>query len=90
MNIFDVFQLLGGVALAGSYVPQIIHLHKTKDSTSQSTPFWIILVCGLLLMWVNAMHLTKVGIYSYAITQTLNVLGSVIVLIQTCAYKKKK
>lgn len=87
MNIFDTCQLLGGVLLAGSYIPQILQLHKTKNSDSQSLAFWGILTGGLVLMLINALHLVRLGVYSYAITQILNVLGASIVLIQSKKYK---
>lgn len=90
MNIFDYLQLVGGMILAVSYVPQIIKTYKVKKVDEISLAFWSMLFVGLSLMEVNALHLMSLGVYSYAITETFNVLLCGIFTGQVIYYGKIK
>lgn len=90
-TIMDIFQLLGGFLLGISYIPMIKLLFKTKSAKNQSISFWIILVVGLFLFELNALYLLlTLGQFSYAISQTINLVFASIVLIQLLIYKNRK
>lgn len=89
-TLFSTLQLIGGVVLVISYLPMIKLLHKTKSAENQSLSFWIILDIGMILFELNALYLAvTLGQYSYAISQSLNLLCGVIVLVQLLVYRKK-
>lgn len=88
MNTFDLLQLIGGVLLAGSYIPQIIKTAKIKMVEEISLAFWSVLFIGLVFMEINALHLISLGTWSYAVTETLNVIGCGIFLAQVIYYRK--
>ena len=90
-TLFSTLQLIGGILLFASYIPLIILLYKTKSADNQSLSFWIILDTGMLLFELNALYLAiTLNQWSYAISQSLNLLCGVIVLIQLLVYRKNK
>lgn len=89
--LFSALQLIGGVVLLISYLPMIKLLHTTKSSENQSISFWIILDIGMTLFWLNALYLAiTLGQLPYLISQSLNLLCGVIVLVQLLIYRKNK
>jgi MtN3 and saliva related transmembrane protein len=89
MNFFDMLQLIGGTLLALSYLPQIYKTFKVKRVDEISLAFWSVLFAGLCLMEINAVHLISLGTWSYAITETFNVLLCGIFLFQVIYYTIK-
>lgn len=89
MTIFDYLQLIGGTILAVSYLPQIYKTYKVKKVDEISLTFWGMLFIGLTLMEMNAVHLIKLGTWSYAITETFNVALCGIFLGQVIYYRIK-
>jgi uncharacterized protein with PQ loop repeat len=90
-TLMSTLQLIGGIVLFISYLPLIRLLHKTKSAENQSLGFWIILDIGMMLFEVNALYLAiTLGQYSYAISQSLNLLCGIIVLVQLLIYRKNK
>ena len=90
-TLFSTLQLIGGVVLVISYLPMVKLLHTTKSSENQSISFWVILDIGMILFWLNAMYLAiTLNQYSYAISQSLNLLFGIIVLVQLLIYRKNK
>lgn len=90
-TLFSTLQLIGGVVLVISYLPMVKLLHTTKSSENQSISFWVILDIGMILFWLNAMYLAvTLNQYSYAISQSLNLLFGIIVLVQLLIYRKSK
>lgn len=89
MNLFDLLQLIGGTLLAFSYLPQIHKTYKVKRVDEISLLFWSVLFVGLCLMEINALHLITLGTWSYAITETFNVLLCGIFLGQVIYYRHK-
>lgn len=88
-TLFSTFQLVGGVVLFISYLPMIKLLYTTKSARNQSISFWIILDIGMILFELNALYLAiTLGQLSYAISQSLNLLCGIIVLIQLLVYRK--
>lgn len=89
--IMSTLQMIGGGFMLASYIPQIKMLLESKSSENQSIKFWVILDIGMLLFDLNAIYLMiALGQYSYAVTQTLNLLCGVIVLALLLKYRKKK
>lgn len=89
--IFSTLQLIGGGFMVMSYIPMVKLLHKSKSSKNQSIGFWIILDIGMFLFELNALYLAfTLGQWSYAISQSLNLLFGVIVLTQLLIYRKNK
>ena len=89
--LFGTLQLIGGIVLVISYLPMIKLLHKTKSAENQSLSFWIILDLGMILFELNALYLAiTLNQWSYAISQSLNLLCGIIVLIQLLVYRKNK
>lgn len=90
-TFFSTLQMIGGVFMLASYVPQINMLLESKSAENQSIKFWVILDIGMLVFDLNAIYLMiALGQYSYAITQTLNLLCGVIVLVLLLIYRKNK
>lgn len=90
-TLFSTLQLIGGMVLFISYLPMIKMLHKTKSAENQSLSFWIILDLGMILFELNALYLAiTLNQLSYAISQSLNLLCGIIVLIQLLVYRKNK
>lgn len=86
--MFDTLQLIGGTLLALSYVPQIYKTNKIKRVDEISKAFWTILFIGLCLMEINALHLISLGTWSYAVTESFNVLLSGTFVAQIYYYSK--
>lgn len=90
-TLFSTLQLIGGGFLVVSYFFTISLLCKTKSSKNQSLSFWIILDTGMTLFWLNSLYLAiTLQQYSYFISQSLNLLFGIIVLIQLLVYRKNK
>lgn len=83
----DFAQLLGGFILAGSYVPQIVQIYKTKCVDGISLAFWGWLTLAVMLIEANAI---ATGQMSFIIAQTLNLIGSITITLQVLKYRKKK
>jgi len=89
--LLELIPILATVFLTICYVPQIIKIHKTKDVSSQSLMFWILLSIALGLLWTNAfMIFTAFGTFGYLITETLNLGLALVVLGQVISYRKEK
>lgn len=90
-TLFSTLQLIGGIVLVISYLPMVKLLHTTKSSKNQSISFWVILDIGMVLFWLNALYLAiTLGQLPYLISQSLNLICGVIVLIQLLIYRKNK
>ena len=90
-TLFSTLQLIGGIVLVLSYLPMIKLLYKTKSAENQILSFWIILDLGMILFELNALYLAvSLNQWSYAVSQSLNLLCGIIVLIQLFVYRKNK
>lgn len=82
--------ILATIFLTICYIPQIVKTAKTKDVSSMSVLFWLILNLALLIMWANAVLIfVRTGIYGTVITETLNEGLALVVLIQVLVYRKR-
>lgn len=88
--MLEVVPLLATVVLAVTYVPQIVKNYKTKDVSSISILFWILLSISLGLLWINSLMIfIAFGTFGYLVTETINLGLAIVVLIQVIIYRKK-
>ncbi|HDR4373504.1 MULTISPECIES: PQ-loop repeat-containing protein [Bacillus cereus group] len=88
--LLELLPIIATVFLSICYIPQIVKNYKTKDVSSISLWFWVLLNIALTLMFTNAfMIYNKFGTYGYLITETFNLGLAMIVLIQVLIYRKK-
>ncbi|EML6324935.1 PQ-loop repeat-containing protein [Bacillus cereus] len=88
--LLELLPIIATVFLSICYIPQIVKNYKTKDVSSISLWFWVLLNIALTLMFTNAfMIYNKFGTYGYLITETFNLGLAMIVLIQVLVYRKK-
>lgn len=90
-SIASTSQLICGLLMTISYIPQIKLLIKTKSCENQSFGFWIILDTAMILGLINSMYFAIcLGEYSYLISQSLNLLCGLIVLGLLICFKNNK
>lgn len=88
--LLELLPIIATVFLSICYIPQIVKNYKTKDVSSISLWFWMLLNIALTLMFTNAfMIYNKFGTYGYLITETFNLGLAMIVLVQVFIYRKK-
>ena len=85
--IGNFINTIGAIFLVASYIPQISMLLKTKKSDGMSVKFWVILIIGMTGMLIN-MLINKISAF-IILTQFLNVVLALIVLLLVLKYKKK-
>ena len=91
MNIFDVYQLLGGIILTAGQIPQIIQLIKTKSSRDLNLITYFMIFLGILLMEIYAINWVLNGSgHAYLITNTISLIESIIIFLLAWKYKNKK
>jgi uncharacterized protein with PQ loop repeat len=87
--LMELLPILATIFLTICYLPQIIKIHKTKDVSSQSLWFWILLCIALSLMFTNAFMIYEAfGTYGYLVTETINLGLALTVLGQVIKYNK--
>jgi uncharacterized protein with PQ loop repeat len=89
--LLNILPTIAGILLGVTYIPQIMKTYKTKDVSSMSLSFWIILNCALLCLVVNAevVFLTK-GVWGLIATEVFNEGLALVMLIMVLKYRKKK
>jgi MtN3 and saliva related transmembrane protein len=88
--MYDFIQLFGGIILTSGYLPQIMKIYKTKDATAISIPFYCLLVFGICLYEIYAVHLfINQNIYAFLVTNTMSLISSIIILLMVVFYNKK-
>ncbi len=55
-NLFELSGVIGGIIIAGSYIPQIYKLLKTKTARGISTIFVTALLVGSLLLLIYSLY----------------------------------
>lgn len=95
-TLFSFIGTLGAAFLVASYIPQIRHLHKVKDSTGMSVSFWAILSLGIFFLLVNLVFVSWVGgpaVFVKALiniaAQVINLVLALVSLVMVLKYKKK-
>jgi len=87
--MYDIIQLFGGFILTAGYIPQMVKIYKTKDASAISIPFYCLLIIGIILYEIYAIHLATIGIYAFLITNTMALISSVSILIMVLFYNRK-
>lgn len=89
--LLNLLPTIAGILLGVCYVPQIVKTYKTKDVSSMSLAFWIILNCALSFLVINAIEvfITK-GVWGLIATETFNEGLALVMLIMVITYRKNK
>ena len=82
----NLINTLGAFFLIASYLPQITMLLKTKNSNGMSVSFWVILIIGMTGLLIN-MIISGASLMVW-LTQAINILLAVIVLVLVLRYRK--
>lgn len=88
--IFDLIQLVGGLMLSYSYVPQIIKIYKLKSARDVSLGMYVLCALGTALFEIYALYLFlnySLGI-TLLFTNTLSVLLSTTTIFLIKRYQK--
>jgi uncharacterized protein with PQ loop repeat len=86
INVFTIIGILANVLMIVAYVPQIIHLAKTKDSTGQSITAWLTWLTGDFFLLAYAISIKDPIVISLA---TLYIVFTLISLYYMFKYKPK-
>lgn len=87
--LLNILPQIGTILIGLMYVPQIIKTHKTKDVTSMSLAFWIMLTMALTVMTINATAIfVLTGAFGFLITEIVNLVLAIVVLWQVLIYRK--
>lgn len=91
MNIFDIFQLTGGIILTFGYIPQIVQILKTKSVKDLNITTFASVVLGILLMELYACNLYfyKGSGFMFLITNTMALTCASTVLILIVVYRDR-
>lgn len=88
--LLNVLPQIGTVLIGAMYIPQIMKTYKTKDVSSMSFAFWLMLVCALSVLTINAIVVFIVfGTYGFLITEAVNLTLALVVFIQYLKYRNK-
>lgn len=78
------------VLLVVCYIPQIVHLLKTKKTEGLSIPFWVLLILALLTFTAfNVCLFIKFGTFFGIITEGANSLLAIVVFSLLLKYRQK-
>ena len=83
----NILSTTGTIALAVSYIPQIITLYKVKSAEGQSISFWVILLISLISLAGNM--IVNENPFTVVFPQLLNIALAGIVFGQVIYYKKR-
>jgi len=80
--------VIGTVFLTICYIPQIIQLHKTKETAGMNLIFWLSLDMALLILTMNTYIIFLVhGTWGAFVTETLNLVLALYVTILVFYYR---
>ena len=90
IDIYDMFQLIGGLILSVGYIPQIIKIVKTKSVKDLSLLWSLAVLIGIAFMEVYAISLFIIGTaLMFFITNTLSFGLTAIMCILILKYREK-
>lgn len=88
--VLDILPLLATIFLTICYLPQLIKTYKTKDVSSMSLPFWIMLNIALSLLLANSVILAFLyGSWGYMVSYIFNEGLAFLMLLMVVKYRKK-
>lgn len=80
----DVLIAFGYIIIVGSYIPQIIHLLKTKNSDGISFSFLKLLLTAVTLIFVGSI---LTGAYGFIVGNGLSIICIIIIYILAHRYR---
>lgn len=88
--IVNLFQLIGGLIIGLSYLPQMFQIIKTKSVQDINLISLVTLGAGLCGTEVYALYLLFVqGLAMYLLTNTIGLITIIIMIILVLKYKKR-
>lgn len=88
--LLDYLPILSTIFLTACYLPQLIKTYRTKDVSSISVSFWILLNLALTCLLINAAVIfVKYGTYGYLVAEIINEGFALTMLILVLKYRKK-
>jgi uncharacterized protein with PQ loop repeat len=91
--LLNLLPTIAGIFLGICYIPQIIKTYKTKDVSSMSLAFWVILNIALTFLVINAVAVfitSGFAVWGYMVTEIFNEGLALVMLIMVAKYRKKK
>ena len=90
-HLLNIVPMVATVFLVICYVPQIIRTYKTKDVSSISLSFFVLLNIALSLLLLNSILLfTQNGNFGYVVAYIFNEGLAFIMLIMILKYRENK
>jgi MtN3 and saliva related transmembrane protein len=90
LMLFSVMQLIGGVILSLGWIPQIIHILKTKSVSDLSLKSYLLIFLGISLMEGYAISLAVTGVgLAFLITNTMSLCVVLLVIILIVRYQSR-
>lgn len=87
--IFDIYAMLGAIAVCLAGLPQLYLLWKSGSSQNISLAMWILLLFGLSAMWLREVFVVKNPIFIGQLSLSEFVNISVILLVVYFRYIRK-
>lgn len=88
--IVNICQLIGGLVIGLSYLPQIIQILKTKSVQDLNLTSYVTLGIGLGLTELYALYLLIAqGLGMYLLTNSIGLITIIIMIILVIKYKKR-
>lgn len=88
--LLNLLPSLAGIVLGICYVPQIIKTYKTKDVSSMSLSFWVLLNIALTFLVINSVVVfIHFGTWGYMVTELFNEGLAAVMLAMVIKYRKK-
>lgn len=90
-NLFDVFQLIGGIIMSVGYIPQIAQILRTKSSEGLNLKSFGMIFIGILLYEIYAISLVVLdgSGHMYLITNSVSTLLSGVMCLLIVCFRKK-
>ncbi|MBS4462256.1 hypothetical protein JXA27_06750 [Aerococcaceae bacterium zg-B36] len=90
MFALTIAPAISAIAITVSYLPQLWLTFTSQNVTGQSVVFWLLLVVsltGLFIQQLGIIKYNKVGEYGGVITQGINLLCAILMLIMVLLFK---
>jgi uncharacterized protein with PQ loop repeat len=90
-TLMNIIPTIATFFLIFCYLPQLIKTYRTKDVSSISLPFFIMLNIALTLLLINSILLfSQNGNWGYVVTYIFNEGLAAVMLIMILKYRKKQ
>jgi len=90
-NIYDLFQLIGGLIISIGYLPQLIQIIKTKSVQDLNIQTFVSIFLSIVFFEVYAIHLVFTGSgLMFLVTNTASLILSGTLCFLILLYRNKK